>query len=221
VNDTFALSYTKVEDAGTGALYCQIVDKLHPGVILMSKVNFGGRNPEEHVANYKILQGAFDKLQINRHIPVTSLIKCKYQDNLEFLQYMYNMAKVADTNAPYDPIQRRSKSKGANLPLNHPSAPVARKPPAPPLRSAAQRNSAGTSRSGRVAPAQGTPVSEDAEIEKKQRRVEALELLLSEMETEKVFYQGKIDELVGLLQAVKEDSPFVSQVRQVLSLPPL
>lgn len=36
----------------------------------------------------KILQNAFDKIGIKRHVEVEKLAKAKYQDNLEFIQWM-------------------------------------------------------------------------------------------------------------------------------------
>merc|ERR1719230_1329098 len=42
----------------------------------------------EFIPNFKLLQAAFDKNSIRRHIDVDKLIRAKYQDNLEFLQWM-------------------------------------------------------------------------------------------------------------------------------------
>jgi len=42
----------------------------------------------EYIPNFKLLQAAFDRLHISRNIDVDKLIRGKYQDNLEFLQWM-------------------------------------------------------------------------------------------------------------------------------------
>jgi hypothetical protein len=54
----------------------------------LAKVKFNAKHEYEYVANFKILQAAFDKHGIENAIPVTRLIKCKFQDNLEFLQWL-------------------------------------------------------------------------------------------------------------------------------------
>ena len=62
------------------------------------------------MANFKLLQQTFTKLGIMKHIEVEKLIKCKYQDNLEFLQWF---KKIFDTNGQardYNPLQRRGET---------------------------------------------------------------------------------------------------------------
>jgi RP/EB family microtubule-associated protein len=54
----------------------------------LKKVNFAARNEYEYVGNYKILQNAFDTHGVPNYIPVDRLVKCKFQDNMEFLQWM-------------------------------------------------------------------------------------------------------------------------------------
>ena len=53
---------------------------------------------------------------IDKVIPVQRLIKAKYQDNLEFMQWMYKYARDTYNGDPddptYDAIGRRSRSKG-------------------------------------------------------------------------------------------------------------
>merc|ERR1712087_1032352 len=70
----------------------------------------------EFTKNWKLMQNGFQKAQINKLIPVQRLIKARYQDNLEFLQWMYKYARDTYNGDPddptYDALGRRSKSKG-------------------------------------------------------------------------------------------------------------
>lgn len=88
VNRLLQVNLAKVEQCASGAIYCQIIDACHPGSISMRKVNWMAKAEHEHIPNYKVLQAAFDKLDIARHIPVDQLIRGKYQDNLEMLQWL-------------------------------------------------------------------------------------------------------------------------------------
>ncbi|OBZ81934.1 Microtubule-associated protein RP/EB family member 3 [Choanephora cucurbitarum] len=128
LNDLLQLNYTKVEQVGTGAAYCQIMDSVFNDVG-MTKVKFDTKHEYEYVANYKVLQHTFDKHKIDKVnnankmkfkcmvdtkpskkkiIPVDKLIKCKFQDNLEFLQWV---KRFWDQNFPggeYDaPLRRK------------------------------------------------------------------------------------------------------------------
>jgi len=88
VNGLLAVNLTKVEQCASGAVYCQILDSCQPGTVKMAKVNWMARADHEFLPNYKILQQAFERNGIEKHIDVDKLIRAKYQDNLEFLQWM-------------------------------------------------------------------------------------------------------------------------------------
>ena len=64
------------------------MDACFPGKIRLKKIRWDAKQDYEFVDNYKELQQAFDKLRINKHIEVNKLIRAKYQDNLEFMQWM-------------------------------------------------------------------------------------------------------------------------------------
>lgn len=113
IQDFFQLPYDRVEQAGTGAFACQVLDSIYPGQVPMNRVSFNGKQEYEHIENYKVLQTAFKLFRIEKYIPVDKLIRCKYQDNLEFLQWLHYFWKSnANLEAPYDPIARRAKCKG-------------------------------------------------------------------------------------------------------------
>ncbi len=82
LNDLLKTNLAKIEQLGSGAVYCQLMDVLYPGKIPLGKVNWRAKFDYEFVANFKILQQSFTKLGIMKHIEVEKLVKCKYQDNL-------------------------------------------------------------------------------------------------------------------------------------------
>lgn len=66
------------------------------------------------MSNYKLLQAAFTKNNVSRHVDVDKLIRAKYQDNLEFCQWLkafFDMSG-ADGGDGYDPVAVRAKGKG-------------------------------------------------------------------------------------------------------------
>lgn len=74
----------------------------------MSRINYAAKHEYESMANYKILQTVFQRNRIDKPIPVDRLVRCKMQDNLEFLQWL---KKFWDTNYAgdgYDADARRA-----------------------------------------------------------------------------------------------------------------
>lgn len=44
VNATLSLEVAKIEQLGTGAVYCNIIDSMFPGKVAMQRVNWHARN---------------------------------------------------------------------------------------------------------------------------------------------------------------------------------
>eukprot|EP01117_Protostelium_nocturnum_P017165 TRINITY_DN6940_c0_g1_i2.p1 TRINITY_DN6940_c0_g1~~TRINITY_DN6940_c0_g1_i2.p1 ORF type:complete len:205 (-),score=82.39 TRINITY_DN6940_c0_g1_i2:64-678(-) len=114
LNDLLKLDYTKVEQTASAAAFCQIIDSVNPGVVNLTQVNFNANTEYEYVKNFKVLQKAFDKLQIDKSIDVAKLVKAKYQDNLEFLQWIKRYYDLNNGGAEYDAIERRKGSYAAD-----------------------------------------------------------------------------------------------------------
>ena len=64
------LNLTKIEQLGSGAVYCQVIDVIHSGAVNMSKVNWKAKNDYEFIQNLRILQDAFKKIGIKRYVEV-------------------------------------------------------------------------------------------------------------------------------------------------------
>jgi len=87
VNHCLGESINKVEELCTGSLYCKFLDILFPGSIQLKKVRFKANQEHEYIQNFKLFQSAFNKVGVDKVVPVDRLVKGKYQDNFEFLQW--------------------------------------------------------------------------------------------------------------------------------------
>jgi len=103
------LNVTKVEQCGTGAALCQVFDSIYMDVP-MSKVRFNVNTEYAYLQNFKILQNVFTRHQIDRPVPVEHLVKCRMQDNLEFLQWTKRYWDQHYPGGEYDAVARRKAS---------------------------------------------------------------------------------------------------------------
>uniref|UniRef100_A0A8C9GQ04 Uncharacterized protein n=1 Tax=Piliocolobus tephrosceles TaxID=591936 RepID=A0A8C9GQ04_9PRIM len=112
VNGLLRLNITKIEQCSNGAVYIQLLDILFPNKSVLSKAKWNVKLEYECIMNYKLIQSTFNKLGVKKYMDVDKLIKGKYQDNLEFLQWFKGFfERVIDYNNEqvinYDPIERR------------------------------------------------------------------------------------------------------------------
>ncbi|KAI2612002.1 calponin homology domain-containing protein [Hypoxylon fragiforme] len=112
LNSLLQLNITKVEQCGTGAALCQVFDSIFLDVP-MSRVKFNVNSEYAYIQNFKVLQNTFAKHAVDKPVPVEALVKCKMQDNLEFLQWTKRYWDQYYPGGDYDAVARR---KGGALP---------------------------------------------------------------------------------------------------------
>jgi len=196
LNELLQINYTKVEQCGTGGAYCQILDSIF-GDVPMTKVKMNAKHEYEFVANYKVMQNVFKAKKIDKPIPVEKLVKCKMQDNLEFLQWMKRFWDSNYGGQGYDPVARR---KGAPTDTPATVAPVRAGAGPPNLGVGAGRSGGKTPIGGhRAGSAQGGEV-----VLGLQAQIREMSTHLEGLEKERDFYFAKLRDIEILVQQQSE-----------------
>ncbi|GAB1320059.1 microtubule integrity protein mal3 [Madurella fahalii] len=193
LNSLLQLNITKVEQCGTGAALCQVYDSIFLDVP-MSRVKFNVNSEYAYIQNFKVLQNTFTKHQIDRSIPVEQLVKCKMQDNLEFLQWTKKFWDQYYPGGDYDAVGRR---KGGALPPG--SGPTARAPSG-----AARRPGGVTPTTG---PRAGVKPAGGAATAALQQENATLKETVVGLERERDFYFAKLRDIELLVQQAVEEDP--------------
>ncbi|XP_068198217.1 microtubule-associated protein RP/EB family member 3-like [Antennarius striatus] len=201
VNDYLQLTYTKIEQLGSGAAYCQFMDVLFPGCILMKKVKFNAKLEHEYIHNFKVLQASFKRMNVDKIIPVERLVKGKFQDNFEFLQWFKKFFDANYDGKEYDPVMTRQGLEMAQPPSNpgpmRTSPTVLKTVPTPQRQSniaAARRN---------------TPIARnggDAELVELNQQLLDMKLVIEGLEKERDFYFGKLRDIELICQEHENDN---------------
>jgi len=223
LNEFLQLDYKKVEQVCSGSAYCQLMDALNPGKVPLHKVNFNAKFDYEFIKNFAVLQEVFTKVGIEKKIEVPVLVKGKFQDNLEFLQWMKKYFDMHYGGDPYDAIGRRQTSgKGAvkgSSPAKKTTSNI--KPSDKPVAKAPGTASKGTSLPIKAAspvgkstkaPAVAAPVAPATQSGDKGQRVQQLELQVEELQTiaaevekERDFYFAKLRDIEVLCQSADQN----------------
>ncbi|BFZ55563.1 microtubule integrity protein mal3 [Savitreella phatthalungensis] len=109
LNDLTGLGVKKVEEFGKGYACAQVLDSIY-GDVALRKVDFNPPAEYRYLQNWKVVQATFTKHKIDRVIPVEQLVKCRMQDNLEFLQWCKRHWEQYFPGGEYDAASRRGGS---------------------------------------------------------------------------------------------------------------
>uniref|UniRef100_W5NHM3 Microtubule-associated protein RP/EB family member 3 n=1 Tax=Lepisosteus oculatus TaxID=7918 RepID=W5NHM3_LEPOC len=217
VNDSLQLNYTKVEQLCSGAAYCQFMDMLFPGCVHLKKVKFQAKLEHEYIHNFKVLQAAFKKMSVDKIIPVEKLVKGKFQDNFEFVQWFKKLFDANYDGKDYDPLLARQGQDVAPSPNPVPqrTSPTAPKNMPAPQRHVNTTPSVGIRKNPPVARNGGSDT--DAQIMELNQQLMELKLTVDGLEKERDFYFSKLRDIELICQEHEsENNPVISRIIEIL-----
>merc|ERR1712083_520900 len=99
---------------------------LFPNCVQLKKVKFKTKLEHEYIQNFKVLQAAFKRMTVDKIVPVDKLIKGRFQDNFEFLQWFKKFFDANYSGEEYDPVAARGG--GTELNSGNGAMPTSRMP---------------------------------------------------------------------------------------------
>ena len=109
VSTTLNLEIKSIEETQTGAIFCQILDALHPGTVRMNKVNWRAKLETEYISNFKLFQQGLSNNNIDKPINIQRLSKGKTMELIELLQWLYGHYISLGTEINnYDAVKKRN-----------------------------------------------------------------------------------------------------------------
>ncbi|XP_056117027.1 microtubule-associated protein RP/EB family member 1a isoform X2 [Rhinichthys klamathensis goyatoka] len=209
INESLQMSHAKIEQLCSGAAYCQFMDMLFPSCIPLKKVKFQAKLEHEFIHNFKLIQASFKKMGVSKIIPVDKLIKGKFQDNFEFVQWFKKFFDANYDGKEYDPVAARQGQEMAGNPSS--AAATANKPRKP--SSAPQRSATAP----KTAPAAMRGGGGDEEKGALTQMINDLKTTIADMEKERDFYFGKLRHIELICQEKEgEGDPTLQKIVDIL-----
>ncbi|ELU18870.1 hypothetical protein CAPTEDRAFT_180168 [Capitella teleta] len=235
INDMLQANFSKIEELASGAAYCQFMDMLFPGCLPLKKVKFNTKLEHEFIQNFKLVQNSFKKLAVDKVIPVERLVKAKFQDNFEFVQWFKKFFDANCQDIEYDALAMRGgeplggggtgrKPVASRAPA--PRAPVARAAPRP---AGSQRTASNSSTPSKPAPtasrvtsartaapaAKQNNIVDTARVDELTAQLQEMTVSVEGLEKERDFYFGKLRDIEVLCQE-NEDQSVVKSIMDIL-----
>ncbi|XP_039025348.1 microtubule-associated protein RP/EB family member 1A-like [Hibiscus syriacus] len=216
INNRLQINLSRIEEAASGAVQCQMIDMTYPGAVPMHKVNFDAKTEYDMIQNYKVLQDVFNKLKIDKHIEVNRLVKGRPLDNLEFLQWLKRYCDSVNggiMNENYDPVERR-RGKEKSLKGSHKSSKSLQ---ASSLHNSVSGDAAAINKN--IASKQGKTCVAAAlsDVRALSKEITDLKLSVDLLEKERDFYFAKLRDIEMLCQIPKvENNPMAVAIKKIL-----
>ncbi|KAK2357517.1 Microtubule-associated protein RP/EB member 1B [Trifolium repens] len=222
INNRLQLNLSRIEEAASGAVQCQMMDVTHQGVVPMHKVNFDAKTEYDKIQNYKVLQDVFNKLKIEKHIEVSRLVKGRPLDNLEFLQWLKRYCDSINggiMNENYNPVERRVKvGKDRNLKS---SLKKSKSLQTNIMNNSGSGNTLGPNRTSVAKPFRSSGgaggANSSAEIQALSKEITDLKFAVDRLEKERDFYFAKLRDIEIICQTPEvENIPVSVAIKKIL-----
>nr|XP_004226235.1 microtubule-associated protein RP/EB family member 1 isoform X6 [Ciona intestinalis] len=219
VNDSLELNISKIEHLCTGAVYCQFMNMLFGNKMHMKKVKWGSKLEHEYIANFKLLQDCFLKTGVDKVVPIEKLVKGRFQDNFEFVQWF---KKFFDANYQGQDYDAKYMRGGAGLAVSG-GAKSQFKPRVETKRTAAPNPRSSASSRTTVAPQRIPSASSAAtnqelsalrlELEEQKEQNREFQSSVEALEKERDFYFGKLRDIEMICQEVEQQEEMGEDVK--------
>ena len=218
VNDCLQSTFAKIEELCTGAAYCQFMDMLFPNSVPLKKVKFKTNLEHEYIQNFKVLQAAFKKMGVDKIVPIDRLVKGRFQDNFEFLQWFKKFFDANYQGARYDPVGMRSGERFTATGGLKPNSGLARKPaltspvrvkPVPKVNAVkpTSKLNSGLAMTNR---------GDAGKVEEMANQIMDLKISIDGLEKERDFYFGKLRDIEVMCQENDDPNPLIQKILDVL-----
>ncbi|XP_018573562.1 microtubule-associated protein RP/EB family member 1 isoform X2 [Anoplophora glabripennis] len=225
VNECLQSSFGKIEELCTGAAYCQFMDMLFPGSVQLKRVKFKTNLEHEYIQNFKILQASFKKMSVDKIVPIDKLVKGRFQDNFEFLQWFKKFFDANYRGTEYDALGARGGegmgAGGANAPKGNSlmaRKPVAAQPPSPakskPIGRAMPK--VNTVRPTASKPVPNRMAGDNGKMEELTNQISEFKITVEGLEKERDFYFGKLRDIEVMCQECEDGNPIIQKILEVL-----
>lgn len=201
------------------------MDMLFPGSILLKKVKFRTQLEHEYIQNFKLVQGAYKKVGCDKEIPIGRLVKARFQDNFEFLQWFKKFFDSNYDGHAYNALEARGNiPMGSGSPASHLSSssqsfgnparaaakPMARAPPMvrpspKPAGSSASPNSAATGGIARPTGAARNGTLNGGKMQELEAKLSQMTISAESLERERDFYYNKLRDIEIICQSCEEE----------------
>ncbi|XP_021820692.1 microtubule-associated protein RP/EB family member 1B isoform X2 [Prunus avium] len=193
INNRLQLNLSRIEEAASGAVQCQMMDMTYPGVVPMHK-----------------------------HLEVNRLVKGRPLDNLEFLQWLKRYCDSVNggiMNENYNPVERRCKGGKDRYPKG--SQKSSKSLQANNLHNPGSGDTVGLNKTS--GPKQGKPyataggANSSGEVQALSKEITDLKLSVDLLEKERDFYFAKLRDIEILCQTSElEELPMAVAIKKIL-----